>query len=73
MRRRCADPHAGGFGIRVLWSRIRSVLDRRRSSCGETPPGYLDLPPDAYVREPRAPSPLSGAGAAALPEPNAWA
>jgi hypothetical protein len=72
-RRRCTEPHRRGSGNRVLWSRIRAVLGRRRSSYGDTPPGYPDLPPDSFVREPRLPSPLSGAGAAALPEPNGFA
>jgi len=56
-----------------MWSRISALLARRRSSCGGTPPGYPDLPPHSYVREPRRPSPLSGAGAVALPEPNGLA
>jgi hypothetical protein len=30
----------------------------RRSSCGGTPPGYPDLPPDFYVREPLRSGPL---------------
>ena len=71
-RRRCTEPRGPASGIRVLWSRIRDLLGRRRTSCGGTPPGYPDLPPDSRVREPRRPSPLSGAGAAALPEPNGF-
>ena len=69
-RRRCTGSHRGRFGGRVLWSRVRALLSGRRSGCDWSPPGYLDLPPDAPVREPRRPGPLPGAGAAALPEPN---
>ena len=71
--RRCTEPHRPASGIRVMWSRISALLARRRSSCGGTPPGYPDLPPHSYVREPRRPSPLSGAGAVAVPEPNGLA
>lgn len=71
--RRCTEPHRRASRIRLLWSRIVAFLGRRRSSCGGTPPGYPNLPPDSYVREPRLPGPLSGAGAAALPEPNGFA
>lgn len=71
-RRRCTEPHRPASGVRALLARISSLLGRGRTSCGGTPPGYPDLPPDSYVREPRRPSPLSGAGAAALPEPNGF-
>jgi hypothetical protein len=71
--KRCTEPQRPASGIRVLWSRIRALLSRRRSSCGGTPPRYPDLPPDSYVREPRRPSPLSSAGAVALLEPNGLA
>jgi hypothetical protein len=69
---RCTEPHPTSVR-RVLWSRISSLFGLPRTSCGGTSPGYPDLPPDSYVREPRRPSPLSGAGAAALAEPNGLA
>jgi len=62
----------GPRGIALLWSHMRALLGRRRTSCAAIPPDFPDFPPDSFVREPVRPNPLSGAGAAALPEPNGW-
>ena len=69
-RGRCTDPR--GSVRRRLWTHVRALF-RRHRSCEWTPPGFPDLPPDSFVREPLRPGPLSGAGAAALPEPNGFA
>jgi hypothetical protein len=56
------------------WRIVTRFCRRRRRPCGDVPTNPPEsFPPESGVREPRRPSPLSGAGAAALPEPNGFA
>jgi hypothetical protein len=57
---------------RLLRRVLRWLRLQRRVPVGPSDPEGWELggPDDAGVREPRRPSPLAGAGAVALPEPN---